>query len=128
MADPSFDQPGPIDLLIGADLYPVVMEGGKVVIDDALPAAFSTVFGWIIVGSISSPNCHDALCGLVSLTVSLEDTLTKFWQVEEPDSASTEITEQGQCEIIFRSQMSRPEDGRFSVPIAFSVFGDFRCI
>jgi len=34
MADPSFDQPKPIDLLICVDLYPV-MEGGKIVIDNA---------------------------------------------------------------------------------------------
>jgi hypothetical protein len=63
MADPNFDQPGPIDLLIGVDLYFAVMEGGKVVIDDALSADFNTVFGWIIVGSVSLSTGREAVCG-----------------------------------------------------------------
>jgi len=44
MADPSFDQPGPVDSLIEADLYSLVMESGKVVVGEDLPAAFSTIF------------------------------------------------------------------------------------
>jgi len=78
MADPDFDQPGPIDLLIGADLYSLVMESGKVVIDKDLPAAFSTIFGWIVVGTVQSVPLRNSQRGLVSLTVSLEDTLDKF--------------------------------------------------
>jgi len=51
MADPNFDKPGPVDMLIGADLYPQVMENGKVVVRKDCPAAFNTIFGWIIIGS-----------------------------------------------------------------------------
>ncbi|XP_050063310.1 uncharacterized protein LOC126552646 [Aphis gossypii] len=121
MADPSFDQPGPIDLLIGADLYPLVMESGKVVVGEDLPAAFSTIFGWIIVGLVPKSPMGEPHCGLVSLSVSLEETLNKFWQVEEPDAAPREFTEYGQCEQIFCNQMSRLDDGRFSVPLPFRV-------
>lgn len=121
MADPSFDQPGPIDLLIGADLYPLVMESGKVVVGEDLPAAFSTIFGWIIVGSVPKSPMGEPHCGLVSLSVSLEETLNKFWQVEEPDAAPREFTEHGQYEQIFCNQMFRLDDGRFSVPLPFRV-------
>jgi len=60
-------------------------------------------------------------CGLISLSVSLEETLNKFWQVEEPNVAPREFTEHGQCEQIFCNQMSRLDDGRFSVPLPFRV-------
>lgn len=78
MADPNFDKPGPIDMLIGADLYPEVMENRKVIVKKDCPAAFNTIFGWIIVGSVPVVNQYKPHCGLVSLIVSLEDTLQRF--------------------------------------------------
>uniref|UniRef100_A0A2S2NBR8 Integrase catalytic domain-containing protein n=1 Tax=Schizaphis graminum TaxID=13262 RepID=A0A2S2NBR8_SCHGA len=123
MADPNFDKPGPVDMLIGADLYPQVMENGKVVVRKDCPAAFNTIFGWIIVGSVPVFEQCEPYCGLVSLSVSMEDTLQRFWQIEEPDPAPIEFSEQGQCELLFSSQMLRLDDGRFSVPLPFRGTG-----
>lgn len=69
MADPDFDKPSPVDLLMGVDLYPLVMENGKIVIDKDLPAAFNTIFWWIIIGLIPSPLYIEFQKELVSFTV-----------------------------------------------------------
>lgn len=106
-------------MLIVADLYPEVMENGKVIVKKDCPAAFKTIFGWIIVGSVPVVDQYKPHCGLVSLTVSLEDTLQQFREVEEPEPATIEFSEQGQCELLFCSQMSRLDDGHFSVPLPF---------
>lgn len=45
LADPSFDVPSPVDLLLGGDIFPLILDGRKVVVYDCLPAAFSSVFG-----------------------------------------------------------------------------------
>lgn len=123
MADPNFAKPGPVDMLIGANLYPEVMENGKVIVKKNCPAAFNTIFGWIIVGSVPISDLGKPHCGLVSLSVSLEDNLQRFWQMEEPDPAPIEFSEQGLCELLFCNQMSRREDGRFTVPLPFRGSG-----
>lgn len=45
--------------------------------------------------------------------------MSKFWEIEEPDEAPEDFTQHGQCESIFKKQMFRHENGRFSVPLIF---------
>lgn len=52
LADPHFDKPAPVDLLLGADAFPQLWIGEKYSIGDDLPTAYSSVFGWILIGPI----------------------------------------------------------------------------
>ncbi|KAH8289985.1 hypothetical protein KR018_007838, partial [Drosophila ironensis] len=52
MADPSFHQGAPIDILIGADLYPsILLEGSRRHICCSLLGQ-ETVFGWVLSGPV----------------------------------------------------------------------------
>jgi len=119
LADPSFINPGTIDVLLGADLFAQILNGKRVSVGDAFPVAFGTVFGWTVIGPvpISLPNvlisCH------ASLTTSVETLLERFWALEEPDAAPEEFTQEGQCESIFRDGCTRDSSGRFCVPLLF---------
>lgn len=81
----------------------------------SLPAAFSSCFGWILIGSVDITTLQTTA---VSLLTSVEQLIDRFWHVEEPDSAPLKFTDAGKCEVIFRDKFVRDESGRFSVPLA----------
>lgn len=56
---------------------------------------------------------------VVSLTVSLEELVEQFWQVEEPTPALIIFTDEGKCETIYKTECVRNIDGRYSVPLPF---------
>ncbi|KAL4083923.1 hypothetical protein QTP88_029239 [Uroleucon formosanum] len=102
LADPSFHLTSPIDLLLGGDVYGSIMDGRKVSIDSTLPTAFSSVFGWILIGPVPDrANCYYQSLP-VSMTASIEGIMERFWHVEEPEDAPVTFTEEGCCEQIFR--------------------------
>ncbi|KAE9522064.1 hypothetical protein AGLY_017537 [Aphis glycines] len=121
LADPSFHVSSPIDLLLGSDVYASIMDGRKISVDSALPSAFSSIFGWILIGQVSVPEAGALHSLPVSLTVSIEGLMEKFWHVEEPDVAPATFTENGRCEQVFINETVRLPTGRFSVPLPFRV-------
>ncbi|XP_015378415.1 PREDICTED: uncharacterized protein LOC107172635 [Diuraphis noxia] len=59
LADPQFDVTQPVDMLLGADVFSAILDGRKVKIDESLPTAFSSIFGWVLSG-------HSRRCLLVT--------------------------------------------------------------
>ena len=53
LADPTFYHPVDIEMVLGAEVYSEILRGGIVQSAAKLPTAFSTVFGWAIVGSFT---------------------------------------------------------------------------
>lgn len=53
LADPNFNVPSNIDILLGADVFPSVMLNGQVQGGENQPSAFHTIFGWVLIGKIS---------------------------------------------------------------------------
>lgn len=119
LADPAFNVAAPIDILLGSDVYPFIMNGKKIVVDECLPAAFSSIFGWVLIGPVSGADVGPYHSMPVSLTVSIEQLMDNFWRVEEPEPAPEVFTDEGRCERIFREQCVRLPSGRFSVPLPF---------
>ncbi|XP_060871407.1 uncharacterized protein LOC132945655 [Metopolophium dirhodum] len=126
LADPSFINPGTIDVLLGADLFAQILNGKRVSVGDAFPTAFGTVFGWTIIGPVSNSTSNISESCHTSLTTSVETLLEKFWALEEPDAAPEQFTQEGQCEAIFRDGCTRDSSGRFCVPLLLrqAVSGD----
>lgn len=118
LADPSFDITSPIDLLLGGDVFPSIMDGRKVVVDENLPAAFSSIFGWVLIGPVNNVSLPIYNSLPVSL-MSIEGLMENFWHVEEPVAAPESFTDEGRCESIFRAESVRLPSGRFSVPLPF---------
>lgn len=58
LADPAFNKPGPIDILIGAALYWKLLEGAALNKIEGQPALQSTKFGWIIGGELNQVTKH----------------------------------------------------------------------
>jgi len=119
LADPEFDCPVSMDLLLVADVFSQVFDGKRVLVDDSLPAAYSSLFGWIIIGLVLDSTMTNYSSHLVSLTVTLEDTIERFWRIEEPELAPPNFTEEGKCEEIYSSKRTRDASGRFVVQLPF---------
>ncbi|KAJ8910134.1 hypothetical protein NQ315_003505 [Exocentrus adspersus] len=123
LADPNFFKPGPLDVLIGADLYPYIIQGGQITGTAYEPVAINTVFGFILMGKIVSPTAaidpnFKTLCSHIEQQ-SLNNILQKFWELENIPQCTSSSLEDIKCEQIFTNTVSRNSDGRFIVTLPF---------
>jgi len=123
LADPEFDSPPPVELLLGADVFPQVLRSKRQDLGPGLPTAFDTIFGWILLDPIDQCYFSAQPQSLVVslLTTSIEAVMERFWQVEEPDEVPSSFTEEGKCEEIFSEETYRDSSGRFVVPLPFRI-------
>ncbi|XP_022913108.2 uncharacterized protein [Onthophagus taurus] len=113
LADDSCGVPGPIDILIGAELLPYIMKTDRVfgkTIDE--PTAQLTVFGWVLQGR-ASPTTNFSI--RTSLHTSLDQIMERFWEVENINKKTVISSEDAKCEEIFQHTVQRTVDGRFMV-------------
>jgi len=121
LADPQFNVASPVDMLLGADVFSSILDGRQVKIDESLPTAFSSIFGWVLIGPLPSEAACHILTTPVSLATSIESLMDKFWTVEEPEAAPSSFTDDGWCENQFRVEHKRLPSGRFEVPLPTRV-------
>lgn len=120
LADPTFNIPGAIDILLGADVFPNIIETGRIVGNIDQPTALNTIFGYVLMGKLPTT----ALTAIKSFFSSLstppvEDILKKFWEVETVPEVSSLSPDDTLCEQKFVTTFSRNETGRFIVSLPF---------
>lgn len=123
LADPSFNEPGPIDILIGADYFWDLLSVGQIKLGSNLPTMQKTQFGWVISGKfIPKGHISESIsCNFSALEIeeSLENQLLKFWELEEvsPPPTFSSDSDEVICEELFVSSTVRQTDGRFIVDL-----------
>ncbi|XP_058817069.1 uncharacterized protein LOC131680368 [Topomyia yanbarensis] len=132
IADPSFHEPGPVDLIIGAEYYMDLLKDERQKATPSGPTLQNTVFGWIVSGRVPN-STNSERCSLVHvcLTAEIEEQLTRFWELETCRTASTNSVEETTCEQFFKETTVRDENGRFVVALpkkeyVISKLGDSR--
>ncbi|XP_054257852.1 uncharacterized protein LOC128982839 [Macrosteles quadrilineatus] len=128
LADPTFDVPGKIEFLLGADLYPEVIDGGRMPAPKGYPVPYQSSFGYILMGPIdlnSKTQPYDQVSSIVSndatIEHSLDDQLRSFCELEEiPVYASVNLEEE-KCEKIYCNAVKRNQEGRYIVPLPFKI-------
>ncbi|GFQ98205.1 integrase catalytic domain-containing protein, partial [Trichonephila clavata] len=111
LSDPSFDVPGKIDMIIGAELFYQILKDGRKAISDNV-SLINTVFGFIVCGSISEIN-NKSSCFLTSENI--DNCIKKFWEIEEIIQDRHLSKEEEFCEMHFRNTHRRDCTGRFIV-------------
>lgn len=132
LADPEYNNPGPIDMIIGSDFY------GQIILLDLIPAnppsplAQLTIFGWVLSGPVSTSEVtSSATTQHCSVNQNLQDLLRRFWIQEEiPSSANSHLSpKKTLCETHFKSTHFRDPEGRYIVKLPLkspvSSLGDF---
>lgn len=122
LADPQFGKPGPIDLLLGADVFPRIIQTGQVIGDTNEPIAINTIFGYVIMGKYQSnlpPTVRSFFCKYNC--EQLNSTLKKFWEIENIPTKTFMSPEDTLCEQKYLNSVTRNIDGRFVVALPFKT-------
>ncbi|KAF9407675.1 hypothetical protein HW555_012378 [Spodoptera exigua] len=104
LSDPHFNESGPIDLLLGAEIYSELILNG-VIKRDNFPVAQQTRVGWILCGNVKTFNCFVILTDL--------ENMTRFWETEEISDTTTPTNEDEHCENYYNSTTERLSDGTY---------------
>ncbi|XP_055909622.1 uncharacterized protein LOC129944297 [Eupeodes corollae] len=127
LADPYFNKPQKIDLLIGADTFFELLSVGQIKQGPEFPTIQKTIFGWIISGKYpKGTNNSTKHCNLVCQCEDLSDLdekIPKLWLLEEfPGETKKYFTpEQQLCEKHFVENTKLLPTGRFEVKLPFKL-------
>lgn len=120
LADPQFNVPSSVDMLLGADIFPLILKEGQFLGDGKEPSAIYTIFGWIVIGKIGngpSNKIHSLLISAVD--TALDFTIKRLWEAEEiPETTPEDFL----CEKLFRRFYTRQSTGRYCVFLPFRNF------
>ncbi|XP_075150788.1 uncharacterized protein LOC142224895 [Haematobia irritans] len=118
LADPNLFDSRPVDLLLGADVYPkIILQGIRFGILGSLIAQ-QTVLGWLITGSIPTSNVT-----VFSTTVEfmeedgLDKTLLRFWELEDLPRRAICSPADKFCEENYKNTTYRDSDRRYVVTL-----------
>lgn len=124
LADPQFNEPGNIDILIGAEyFFSLLLKEDKIDGPVGYPSAVNTVFDWILSGPVNSTEevISPKIFNLtIPAQISLDKVLTQFWEIEEIPECSIKSLEDEKCEKHFDETHCRDEEGRFVVRLPFN--------
>ncbi|XP_026462759.1 uncharacterized protein LOC113365404 [Ctenocephalides felis] len=118
LADPSFSNPGPVDVLIGAELFFEIIQQGSIKLGYKLPMLKNSKLGWMLSGPYKEPSMQPSYVGFIS-NDQLNCEITKFWQIEEIDSSPPMQGSDKICEDHFLKTVHRHENGRYEVSLPF---------
>lgn len=127
LADPTFLEPGHIDVLLGADAYANILLPGLLKGDIGTPIAQNSVLGWIVSGNVapsSSVNSATIQISSFHLTTDTNDILQKFWEIEEVPSERKLTPENEWCTQFFTQTHQRQPNGKFLVKLPLKTYLD----
>lgn len=137
LADSDFASANKIDMIIGADVYPMILLGGLKKGPVGAPVAQETVLGWIVTGPVSNSSLtSEVLVHSVTMNAVVEDNfemtnvelslrLRKLWELDNIPTKKALTQEEEQCENLFVNTFSRNPDGRYVVRLPFRKLPDF---
>ncbi|XP_065082353.1 uncharacterized protein LOC135704779 [Ochlerotatus camptorhynchus] len=118
-ADPIFHKSSGIDLIIGNEhFFSCFKTAARIQLSDSLPLLVDSVFGWIVSGTAhAATNAHDAsTCSVTTVSLmSLEESLERFWEIEELPARSAYSLEEKKCDEFYTSTVTRNSEGRYVV-------------
>lgn len=126
LADPAFDQPQRIDMLLGIEVFNELFNGQSFTLsDDRKLWCKESLFGWVIGGSVMDDelnNTPSEFCGVIT-NDTLSKQISRFWEMEnisEPRKLSPDERAAEQC---FMDTYRRLPDGRYELglPIKPSI-------
>jgi hypothetical protein len=114
LADPAFNQPGPNDLLMGAELFYDLLLADRQT-RPGYPILQETVLGWFISDTtpVQTTSTHKHKAFFIQDASTLESNLNRFWDLEQVEPIST--PEHTACEQHFVKHARQRSNGRFEV-------------
>ncbi|XP_048480955.1 uncharacterized protein LOC105389072 isoform X1 [Plutella xylostella] len=121
LADPGFNQPGPVDMLLGVEVCAAIMKGEIIKGPPGTPSAQNTSLGWILFGHITSEEHRDEYTVMHhQIDLEINSMLKQMWELNDHEQKIL-TAEERRCEEIYESNHSRTEDGRYIVKLPFKT-------
>lgn len=108
-----------VDILIGAEVFALVLQNSRRVGAKSEPDTFNTIFGWVLLGSVSS-HAPRPLHSFLTLDSTLDAFISRFWELEEVLDILSCSEEDRQCEELFIRTIHRDLSNRFVVSYPFA--------
>ncbi|XP_065086878.1 uncharacterized protein LOC135708701 [Ochlerotatus camptorhynchus] len=119
LADPQFHKRALIDMILGIEhFFSFFQSANRINLSELLPMLIDSVFGWLVSGSASKvPTIsQDPSRSIVAVSLfNLQESIERFWKVEQLPVRSDYSLEQKLCEELFSSTTSRDPEGRYMV-------------
>ncbi|XP_015109511.1 uncharacterized protein LOC107036228 [Diachasma alloeum] len=123
LADPAFDQPAPVDILLSVGTTLASICQGQIQLNDPGDPDMilqETRFGWIIGGSALSMKPPSRKHPVQSYTISVETELKNFWTMDDINTSMHLSKEEQACEDHFKKHTTRDAMGRYVVALPFN--------
>lgn len=117
LADPNFDQPAQVDMLIGAEHFYQLLSVGQIKLASGSIVLQKTRFGWVVSGRVDSLEPSSTVC---HFSQSLEDSVQKFWEIEDLPVNKILSPEEEACENHYKQTVNRLPSGRYTVRLPFN--------
>ncbi|KAJ8705566.1 hypothetical protein PYW08_012612 [Mythimna loreyi] len=131
LADPMFNQPADIDILIGADIFWDILGNEQISLGTNMPKLRSSHLGWKVSGPINSITPHQSVhCNHSVVSKKndghqvIEKMLGRFWELEEVPKKSIMRESEIYCEKHFITRTTRTKTGRFCVRLLLKDTAD----
>ncbi|CAK1584061.1 unnamed protein product [Parnassius mnemosyne] len=129
LADPNFNVPNKIDLLLGAEVYCQILLEGLFKGPIGTPIAQNTRFGWILSGQVSKgrkteSSCSNSVTTLHTQVIEEEFNLKQFWEIESDQcllNKTHHTPEEQRCEEFYKKTTKRDPSGRYIVKLPFKM-------
>ena len=123
LADPTFNVPGKIDILLGTDVLEKAMLDNR--IKDNGVVIRESLFGCVVSGPLQKPESENTFPSLANTSViapssCTEELISNFWELERAPDQKHLSNEEEEYEIQFDQTTKRRDDGRFVVQLPFN--------
>lgn len=108
-----------MDVLLGADIFPLILKDGHRVGNATEPSAINIIFGWVIMGAVYNMCPHRIYTLHLSIDITLDSNIERFWELEEIPDVAALSSDDILCEFLFSKNVSRAPDGRYYVSLPF---------
>lgn len=118
LADPSFNVPSAIQILVGAEVFWNVLGSNHIDLGKNLPKLHESRLGWLISGCVYQ-SCHQsqsAMCHFIH-SQDEEALVSRFWELDSVSSKQCMSQEERACELNFQETTRRCDNGQFVVTI-----------
>ncbi|XP_035917758.1 uncharacterized protein LOC118515158 [Anopheles stephensi] len=119
LADPAFNKPERIDMLIGARLFADLLQEGRIKLASYLPQLLETRLGWIVSGRLSKPTkdgFNESIVGC-AMDDNFNAAMERLVQLEDIPEEKLMSDEEQLCERWYAETTRRNEDGRYIVQL-----------
>ena len=119
LADPDFNTPSSIDLLIGASHYEDIMIGNNRLKEPNCGITYRlTMFGWVVIGREQTDKTYTK--NLQTFFFSSEPkNLQRFWEKEDVPAAQLWTAQENRCDDQLKETTRRSPEGRFIMKLLF---------